>query len=333
MKAHPTDIPLFAEYLKSKDMAENTISNYLGILNTFLSTSPDIDNHEPYMDYLISTAIKKRCVQNVYALINYVKFKFGDDKQTATRIIEVIKERKIRQKDPIKYANKQPLTNEELTRVIEAMKQEKHKIMCYVMYETGLRIGDVFRIRKGSIFWEQIKGRNALKINAQTKGSKERVVWILNEVVAKIVFDFVMVTDYGTDYIFTFDRNKNKEYLKHKLSIASKSLDRGKTARMGGISTIGDTEFWIRKNNYLMFLKDLKSAMIKCNIDRERFSTHSFRRMYARRVWDTFRDIYLLKELLGHSDINTSARYLRTDGQMVIDAIEKLQLGDDTANK
>lgn len=49
-----------------------------------------------------------------------------------------------------------------------------------------------------------------------------------------------------------------------------------------------------------------KTLRIKCHL-----SPHEFRRYYARQVYAKTKDIYLVKDLLGHSSIKTTTRYLR----------------------
>lgn len=49
-----------------------------------------------------------------------------------------------------------------------------------------------------------------------------------------------------------------------------------------------------------------KKLHIKC-----RLSPHEFRRFYARQIYKKTRDVYLVKDLLGHASTRTTMRYLR----------------------
>ena len=49
-----------------------------------------------------------------------------------------------------------------------------------------------------------------------------------------------------------------------------------------------------------------KKLKIKANL-----SPHEFRRFYAREVYNKTKDVYLVKDLLGHSSVQTTMRYLR----------------------
>ena len=55
------------------------------------------------------------------------------------------------------------------------------------------------------------------------------------------------------------------------------------------------------------------------NIDHTRFACHSFRRAYARKMYNWCKDIDALKKLMGHSRIETTARYLQQEGYDVKD--------------
>ena len=62
------------------------------------------------------------------------------------------------------------------------------------------------------------------------------------------------------------------------------------------------TEDYIRTK-----LRNLKTKLnIKC-----RLSPHELRRFYARQVYSKTKDIYLVKDLLGHASINTTMHYLK----------------------
>lgn len=55
-------------------------------------------------------------------------------------------------------------------------------------------------------------------------------------------------------------------------------------------------------------------------------SAHSFRRYFATRIWDTMpeKDIKILQDLLGHSSPAVTSRYIRTDGDALAAAMERL---------
>lgn len=58
--------------------------------------------------------------------------------------------------------------------------------------------------------------------------------------------------------------------------------------------------------NKLRFLRD--KLKIKCKL-----SPHEFRRFYAREVYKRTKNVQLVKDLLGHSSVKTTMRYLKVD--------------------
>lgn len=55
-------------------------------------------------------------------------------------------------------------------------------------------------------------------------------------------------------------------------------------------------------------MKKLKKTLkLKCDL-----TPHEFRRFYAREVYNKTKDLYLVKDLLGHSSVKTTSRYLKT---------------------
>jgi integrase len=66
--------------------------------------------------------------------------------------------------------------------------------------------------------------------------------------------------------------------------------------------------------NYTNYIRDLKTAMNKKGIPLKDFTPHSFRKCYARTIWDKTKDIQLLKKQLNHERVETTLRYLEHDG-------------------
>lgn len=74
-------------------------------------------------------------------------------------------------------------------------------------------------------------------------------------------------------------------------------------------------EGYIRKK-----LRDLqKQLKIKVKL-----SPHEFRRFYAREVYSKTKDVYLVKDLLGHSSVQTTMRYLRINISSISRRMSKL---------
>lgn len=281
------DISYYDEFLKNKGLAESTRHTFCSVVQRFLSTNPNIDETQPYIDFIIETAIKKRGYSNIYALSHYVNWKFDNNKKLAAEIIAGMRDRKTKMHDPKRYLHIRPLSDEEIEKTIDNLGSEKHKVMCYLIYHTGIRIGDALHISKEGIVWEQVNNQSVLTLNLIAKGEKQRTISITDQTLAKMIFDFVSTHDYKTGYAFMEPRKNTRNTL-----------------------AANESEFGIHTINYLKCWKDLKRALVYAGIDPKRFASHGFRRKFARRFYDNTHDLELLKGLMGHRDINTTARYL-----------------------
>jgi integrase len=133
------------------------------------------------------------------------------------------------------------------------------------------------------------------------KGSKRNVVFIHDEIIQKLIVDYIIknVTDTGYYFINQTRIITDFNYRKRKLQIS----------------------------NYKRYYKDLKQAMYKLGISSKDFATHDYRRCYARRVWTKYKDVQVLQELLNHENPATTMRYLKQSGMKNIDYHREMQNG------
>lgn len=76
----------------------------------------------------------------------------------------------------------QPLTKDQITRVVQSTKNEQDRLIITVMYETGIRIGELINLHTSDIHGTQIQIRG--------KGSKDRIV-IMPQGLATALHDYV----------------------------------------------------------------------------------------------------------------------------------------------
>lgn len=83
----------------------------------------------------------------------------------------------------------------------------------------------------------------------------------------------------------------------------------------------GSEPVMLWKDNYVRVkLRILQKKLhLKCSL-----SPHEFRRYFARKVYAKTRDIYLVKDLLGHRNIQTTMRYLRVTVQSISKRMSRL---------
>ena len=68
----------------------------------------------------------------------------------------------------------------------------------------------------------------------------------------------------------------------------------------------------------------MKRIAIKYNINQDKIHPHEFRHFFAKQYYEKTQDIYKLKELLGHSSINTTTRYLKTTSRVLENEISDI---------
>ena len=301
MKCHPTDPILFQQYLESKkQLAPSTLNLYVGGLTLFLKTDPEIDNIDDYNRFIIKTCIKKRCTHFYTILYDYIDFKIEDNslrKQLMDSLIkpnprnDIIRERKY-------------LTEEQILDIINNLQEMKHRIIALIQTLTGVRAGDILRIKKGNISPEMYQGKNVIRISVTGKRQKRNVIYIHDEVAQNLIINYISnytKETYNEYYFIELGHLKNKK---------------------GNI----DSEFRMYTMNYNQYWWDLKQSLNTCGIHKEDFATHDFRRCFARRAWERYKDIHVLQGLLNHKRADTTLRYLDQSGLKNIDYHRDLQM-------
>ena len=299
IKSAPTDIPLFRVWLDEKrKLSDSTIYCYMDVIKRFISKYSDVSKLETYNEFIVKYAIKKRNSHYYSALRWYIEYKIEDNALKNSLIRGLIV-------PPMGYSDyvreRQHLTESEIYELINRLQKPKHKVIALLQSVTGVRAGDVLRLKRDNIMPEQYKGEEVLRINFIGKGNKRNVVFVHD----KIAQDYVM------DYITTYYNVGNYYFIE---------LGRTKGRR-------GDKKNHaaLMKMNYLWFWKDIKQGLEGMGINRERFATHDFRRCFARRAWEKFGDVHILKHLLNHSDPKVTLRYLEQSGLQNVDYHKAMQ--------
>jgi len=281
------DLILFEQHLKDKkNLSEGSIHTYTRTVERFLLTNPNLEELEAYNDFIIKYAIKKRCLHYASALKEFIRFKIEDVSIKTYLLNNLIK-------PPPKYDIKQErkyLEEDKILEVINYLENYKHRVIALIQCLTGVRAGDVFSLRKGSIMPELYENKPVLKLAIIGKGKKRNVVFLHDEIAQHFVLDFINNNFCFDDYYF---------------------LELGKMKNRQGNP---NNEYLLKKMNYLWYWKDLKQALQMAGIDRQNWATHDFRRAFARRCWTRFKDIHVLQNLLNHRDPKTTLRYLEQSG-------------------
>ena len=71
----------------------------------------------------------------------------------------------------------------------------------------------------------------------------------------------------------------------------------------------------------------LSAAYQKASLN-GKLATHSLRKSFAQRIYDATSDIYLVKELLGHKEVETTREYLGVSYQKMQKAVESIKVDE-----
>ena len=301
MKASYTDLPLYEEYLNEKTaLKESSVYTYVLGIRRFLSENPEIDKAEDYNDFLIRMTQKGKTSNFYYfALKHYVKFKIPD-LSLRNRIISVFIKPIIH--DP--KIKRRYLDDVKRLEVINNMIDKKSRIIAIIQTMTGVRAGDLLRLKRDSIFTEDVKGKVALRLNIIGKRDRINVVYVFDEIAQQIILDYINNNINFNDYLF---------------------ITLGQYGDRTGDTT---SERMLVRQNYLRYWKDLKQALYASGVHKDDFATHDFRRCFAREIWDRYGDLIILKNALNHIDPNTTIRYLKHSGLQNRDVFYEHQMNE-----
>jgi len=275
------DIIDFGEYLKGKNLSESSAYVYSSAVKKFLYTQPNILKQDSYNDYIFEHGIKKRSTYVYDALKLYIKWKFDKDPRGQSLVRNLLKP-KIQ--DPKRIVRN--LDSETRDIIISLILSQKHRIIAKIQNVTGVRAGDIIRLKRGSISYEVDETHDipVMRVDFEGKGKKRFVKWIYDEKLQAQIDLFIKVNMLDTEYYF---------------------MERGTrtcTLHMNYLL------------NYQAYYKDLKQALVLSGANYKEWASHDFRRSFARNVWNTTGDPVVMKEMLNHQQFDTTLRYLRGSG-------------------
>ena len=300
MKADMTDSALFKHWMTERGkLSSSTIYVYWMVVEKFLQHDPIIDEPEDYNNFLIKYSIKKRNYHYYGALVKFINFKFGKIAEIKTKLIKTLIKPTLRY-DIVR--ERKHLSDKKIFDLINTLQHSKHKIIAIIQTLTGVRAGDILRLKRGGISPEVYEGKEVLKLTLTGKRRKRNVVYIHDIIAKDIIINHITQNIYNVpDYYFLektdLVERKNKTY----------------------------NEFQLVNMNYVPYWKDLKQSLSSNGIDLADFATHDFRRCFARKAWEKWKDISILQKLLNHRDPKTTLRYLEQSGMQNIDYLREMQ--------
>lgn len=299
------DVALFKVHLEAKGLKYSTIKVWCQYLAKFILSDPDLEDINSYNLFLIEHSINKRVYSYYYVLKEYINMKITNKETKEYLILNMIKpEMKEDFKKPRKFLSLQQQRD-----IIVNMKEYKHQVLAFIMMLSGARIGDLLKMKSDKLISEKhiVNGKEVHLLQLHILGKRDRpnIVPIYEEKSQQFLLDYM--TRRAVD-------DKVKIYEDYLF------LDETKWAR-------AQNDLWdIIRANYNNFLADLKQAIDKAGLDSTSFSSHDFRRCFARRAWNKWHDLKYLMELLRHRDPRTTLRYLSQSGLQNLDLHYEMQI-------
>ena len=278
------DGALYSNDLNKRGLRESTKELYSDVANEFLLTDPDLNNLDDYNVFLKKHIYDKKSYYYFFAMRDFIKWKITD-----TGLKNILLKNLLRPKFDEPENKTVYLSLEKRRMIIEGLEEEKHQVIAKIQLYTGARIGDIFKLKRGSIAFENYEGKVALKITFLAKRGRRVVKWIFDKKLQEEIMQFIE-DYYLDDYYYFTDFSKA-----HK----------------------GSSENIVMRSNYIWYWLDLKKSLDKMGIDKSTWSTHDFRRTIARDIWGDpkmGKDLELLKNFLGHQNVSTTLRYLSHSG-------------------
>lgn len=269
----------YDDYLKTKNLSSSSIYVYVSAVKKFLMQNPNLEKIDAYNEFIFEHAIKKRSNYVYDALKLFIKWYYEKDPKSISLQRNLLKPKPVDPKKNIHY-----LDDETRDGVIKVLLNYKHRVIARIQNSTGVRAGDILRLKRGSISYEAYNDTTVvMRIDFEGKGNRHFVKWIFDPDIQTQIDLFIKSNILDTEYYF-LERPGNQDF------------------RMAYHA------------NYRKYWKDVKQALKTYGVEYKEWATHDFRRSFARNVWNQTKDPVVLKNMMDHAQFDTTLRYLRGSG-------------------
>jgi site-specific recombinase XerD len=169
-------------FLRSKGLKEKSIKTYLSVINKVISKLDKEFTEKQLEDYLTTLKLSPSTYNLYRAVMNFYtkrklgyEIKFSKAKQNKFLPIEV--------------------TKEEFNQFLSTIPNQKHILGFKFMYESGLRVDEVIKLKKHDLQLDK------LTVRVRGKGNKDRYT-ILNKTLVNQINNFLLKLDKNNPYIF-----------------------------------------------------------------------------------------------------------------------------------
>jgi site-specific recombinase XerD len=274
------------QYLAIGHYSPLTIRNYLSELRYlfvyYADVNPQDFTEDMVMQYLLYLSKTLRCSRvKCKMAAQSISFFFRHVLKQAYVIPTVIYPRKSTKLPAVMSAS-------EIKTLIDGVKNIKHRTIIMLLYSTGMRLGEVARVKIADI-----DSRNMRIKVVQGKGAKDRYTILSQQVLAELRAYYIIY--------------KPKEYLFNG-------------SRPGAPMSMRNIQHLVQK------------SLAQIGLDSKNYTVHTIRHSFATHLVDNGTDLHTVKELLGHSNLQTTLRYLHltsTRIQGIVNPYDILPAGKD----
>ncbi len=187
---------------------------------------------------------------------------------------------------------------EELMKLFDIIQEPDLMMMCFIALFCGLRFSEVLKLQKKNFdfYKKEVKILNSKLPNKSFYGyGKDRVVPLPDEIISPLKKWFELIKD--KEYLFSSIERDDAPMCKSHLSRRYWSV----LKKAGFRIAIGQNA--VGKNVY-------------------KFNFHTFRHTYATMLWEKTGDIYLVKNALGHSKLETTTIYTHASTKFMREKVD-----------
>ncbi len=211
------------------------------------------------------------------------------------------------------------LSKDEILLILGQLK-EKHRLMCQLIYSSGLRITELLSLRVKDLDFD-----NQL-INVRSgKGDKDRQTLLSARLIPQLQNHLREVR-----YWYELDRKEDRNGVELPKSLERKYKNAGKEWGWFWLFpanrlSIDPRSAVVRRYHVLpgALQKDFKTAVLRAKIPKQA-SVHTLRHSFATHLIETGYDVRTVQELLGHSNLNTTMVYTHVAAKNKLGVISPL---------
>ncbi len=178
----------FSNWLRSKNLKERSIENYMYYFNKFIIDYPGF-NQEYVNRFLASksnmNSIARSFLVNFqkYIKVNFKEIGLSEDLRIEATIVELPK-----LTGRVKQRIIKPLSNDEILLLEKNLDTEALKLQLLISYYCGLRLGELLKINILSFNWDQWKKDpgNYAECRVYGKGDKEGIAFVPPELMVRL---------------------------------------------------------------------------------------------------------------------------------------------------